>query len=130
MPYIKKLRRTDLAGGEIPQNAGELNYAITKQMIRLHNDPGVINQSVAQEEMRQTILSASNIYIQSRGLSYQSINDVMGAITCAAMEFSRRTGEYPDWLADAMVDVATEIYVKVAVPYEDEKIKQNGDVYV
>jgi hypothetical protein len=38
---------------------------------------------------------------------YRRINEVMGALECAKQEFYRR----------------------VAVPYEDKKIKENGDVY-
>lgn len=41
------------------------------------------------------------------GVNYQKINDVIGALEGAKLEFYRR----------------------VVAPYEDEKIKQNGDVY-
>lgn len=46
-------------------------------------------------------------YIHDRGLCYATINDVLGALSGATQEFYRR----------------------VAAPYEDEKIKENGDVY-
>jgi hypothetical protein len=46
-------------------------------------------------------------YICAHGLNYQRINDVMGALEGAKAEFYRR----------------------VAAPYEDKKIKENGDVY-
>lgn len=39
--------------------------------------------------------------------NYQTINDIVGAVEGAKQEFYRR----------------------IAVPYEEEKIKQNGDVY-
>ena len=39
--------------------------------------------------------------------NYQGINDIIGALEGCKMEFYRR----------------------IAVPYEDEKIKTNGDVY-
>jgi hypothetical protein len=39
--------------------------------------------------------------------SYQSINDVLGALEGAKLEFYRR----------------------IAAPYEDTKIQENGDVY-
>lgn len=45
-------------------------------------------------------------YIERKGLNYQNCNDVMGALAGAQMEFYRR----------------------VVVPYEDSKIKENGDV--
>jgi len=46
-------------------------------------------------------------YLVRNGLKYQNINDVIGALEGAKLELYRR----------------------VAAPYEDEKIKQNGDVY-
>jgi len=64
----------------MPETAGELNFALT-------------------------LLVAE--YIQRKGLNYQNINDVMGALEGAKAEFYRR----------------------VAAPYEDTKIQQNGDVY-
>ena len=32
MPYIKKDRRVDIVNGEIPKNAGELNFWITENL--------------------------------------------------------------------------------------------------
>ena len=46
-------------------------------------------------------------YLRAKGLNYTHINDIMGALSSAQAEFYRR----------------------VAVPYEDTKIKENGDVY-
>jgi hypothetical protein len=46
-------------------------------------------------------------YMEGRTLNYALINEVMGAMACARAEFYRR----------------------VAVPYEEQKIKENGDVY-
>ena len=46
-------------------------------------------------------------YIRKQGLNYQSINDVLGAVDGASKEFYRR----------------------VAVPYENTKMAENGDVY-
>ena len=47
-------------------------------------------------------------YIKQHGMNYQAIQDVEGAFTCCTNEFYRR----------------------IAAPYEDEKIKENGDVLV
>jgi len=63
-----------------PKTPGQLNYLFT------------------------TMLSQ---YLQLNGTSYQTINDIVGALEGAKLEFYRR----------------------VAVPYEDQKIKENGDVY-
>lgn len=81
MPYIKQEDRKKLDAVDLPwiENTGELNYFIT-----------TICQS----------------YIYERGLNYQNINAVIGALECAKLELYRR----------------------VASPYEDKKILENGDV--
>lgn len=80
MPYIKTEDRIDLGHGILPDCAGELNYLFTK----LATD-----------------------YIDTKGLSYQTINDIVGALEGAKLEFVRR----------------------IVNPYEDSKIETNGDVY-
>ncbi len=83
MPYISQGRRHELAdldNDERTQTPGELNYMLT--------------------------LFCKD-YLDRHGLSYQTINDIVGALEGAKLEF----------------------YARVARPYEDEKIKQNGDVY-
>lgn len=82
MPYIKQELRDEIDTNQfVPNNGGELNYIFSK---------------IAWE------------YFIEHGGSYTSINDVLGALEGAKLEFYRR----------------------VAVPYEDKKIKENGDVYV
>lgn len=81
MPYLKAEDKERLTlNGEYPKNAGELNYEFT---------------TLALE------------YFRSNGARYQQINDVVGALEGAKLEFYRR----------------------VAAPYEDKKIVENGDVY-
>ena len=46
-------------------------------------------------------------YFQNNGGRYQQINDVLGALEGCKLEFYRR----------------------IVVPYEDQKMKENGDVY-
>jgi hypothetical protein len=79
MPYIDDQRRKELNLLPAPRNAGELNYMLTK----------LVSQYVREK------------------LSYQRINDVVGALEGAKLEFVRR----------------------VVNPYEDNKIEENGDVY-
>lgn len=45
-------------------------------------------------------------YLDKNGLNYRSINDILGALEGVKQEFYRR----------------------LAVPYEEEKIKENGDI--
>jgi len=86
MPYIAWSKRVELethrqdSDVRLPENAGELNFEITKLILRYVRDPKV---------------------------SYQRINDVIGVLECAKLEFYRR----------------------LASPYEDDKIVENGDVY-
>jgi hypothetical protein len=94
MPYIKKEQRKEIVrrvdSGEESRyryvsiskikNSGELNYAITELM---------------------------KDFIALNGLSYSTLNILVGVLECAKLELYRR----------------------VAAPYEDEKIKENGDVY-
>lgn len=81
MPYIKEIRRVFLSRNpEDLNSAGELNYLFTE---------------------------LAKLYISKHGLNYNTINDIVGALEGAKLEFYRR----------------------VAAPYEGEKISQNGDVY-
>ena len=80
MPYIPLRDREVLAKGWEPDNPGELNYMITI----------LIDRYWTRDQM-----------------NYQAINDILGALEGAKMEFYRR----------------------IAVPYEREKRKLNGEVY-
>lgn len=79
MPYLKQKDR-DVLTTRAPITAGELNYCITLMITE---------------------------YVRNKGLSYQTINDIVGALDGAKVEFQRR----------------------VVAPYEDIKIQENGDVY-
>lgn len=46
-------------------------------------------------------------YLQRRGTNYSVLNEIVGVLECTKQEFYRR----------------------VVVPYEEEKIKLNGDVF-
>lgn len=79
MPYVNEPTRIDLRH-RTPKIPGELNYEITQLIVQ---------------------------YVKDKGLSYNTINDVVGALTAAKDEFNRRA----------------------VGPYEDQKIAINGDVY-
>ena len=84
MPYLKKEDKDKFKGmlkemkKTPPTTAGEINFLVT---------------SLVHE------------YMKSQGLNYQKINDVVGALDGAKVEFQRR----------------------IVGPYEDIKIKENGD---
>lgn len=80
MPYIKEEIKEVLDAGAPIETPGNLNYLITMLIKR---------------------------YWVNSSRSYQAINDIVGALEGAKLEFVRR----------------------IVNDYENEKIKQNGDVY-
>lgn len=80
MPYILRNRRDELLAWDVPRNAGELNYLFTRMALG---------------------------YVLHRGESYQTYNDIVGALECAKLELYRRK----------------------AAGYEDGKAIVNGEVY-
>ena len=84
MPYITQKQRNTL------------NKSLDESLSI--NTPGELNYLI-------TVICL--IYLRDNNLKYQTINDIIGALDCAKMEFYRR----------------------VVVDYENEKIKINGDVF-
>jgi hypothetical protein len=81
---------------------------ITKRLRELLVDKDAIHKApLTPGELNFVLTSAINEYIRTNELSYQTINDIIGALEGAKMEFYRR----------------------VAVPYENAKMTENGDVY-
>lgn len=64
MPYVDKVARARLDGGAVPENAGELNYVITR--------------------------CVDEYLIQKDSLRYANINEVIGVLECAKLELYRR----------------------------------------
>lgn len=86
MPYIKQDARhtfeshiQNLAADA--ENAGDLNYIITKML---------------------------HLYLKKKGLKYANVNEIIGALECCKLE----------------------VYRKLAAPYEDTKLNENGSVGV
>jgi hypothetical protein len=65
---------------------------------RMAIKPGELNY-----QMSQLIRS----YIAMRGLSYTTLNDIAGVLSCLSME----------------------VYRRITAKYEDEKMSENGDVF-
>lgn len=59
-------------------------------------------------ELNYLITRLVDSFIMGKGLSYSSINEAMGALECAKLELYRR----------------------IAAPYENQKARENGEVYV
>lgn len=89
MPYIKPEDRAEvdeqlesLFGVLDSTNPGEMNYVITRILLE-------------------------QFQVGYSDVSYAKINEIIGILECAKLEFYRR----------------------VAAPYENEKCSENGDVY-
>lgn len=80
MPYIKVKDRLECRLRGYPQTVGELNYMFTDLIIQ---------------------------YQKHKKLSYQTVNDIVGALESCKQEYYRR----------------------VASSYEDKKKRLNGDIY-
>lgn len=81
LPYVPRQRRQELLGGAVAETPGDLSFLFS---------------SIADD------------YLQRKRLSYATINDIVGALEGAKLEF----------------------YARVARPYEDGKIEAHGDVYL
>lgn len=80
VPYVSQITRENIERSNMPLIPGHLNYAVTRLV---------------------------DGYLRRNGLSYESINQAIGALECAKLELYRR----------------------VAAPYENRKIVENGDVF-
>jgi len=74
---------------------------------------GLISHHVVMEEidkpgeLNYAITELMINYLNRKGVSYTNMNEVIGVLECAKLELYRR----------------------MAAPYEDTKIEENGDVY-
>ena len=63
MPYLEKGVRASLEDGRVPDEAGELNYLVTK---------------------------LCDAFLMKTGLSYKNINQAVGVLECAKLELYRK----------------------------------------
>ena len=78
-----------------------------KQEIRDQLDPDLTISPTNEGEMNYVITDILDDYLSAYGLNYANVNALVGVLECAKLELYRR----------------------IAAPYEDEKIQENGDVY-
>ena len=69
---------------------------------------GIVDHKTTEGELNFILTTIIGEYVIKKGLRYKQINDVLGALRGAELEFYRR----------------------IAVPYEEGKIEENGDVDV
>jgi hypothetical protein len=65
------------------------------------------NEPESPGELNYLITMLVDGYLQLHGANYARISEVIGALECAKLE----------------------VYRRIAAPYEDKKMRENGDVY-
>jgi hypothetical protein len=65
------------------------------------------NRELKAGEYNYIITRLANYFLAEKGLNYANVNELIGALECAKLELYRR----------------------VASPYEDKKLAENGDAY-
>lgn len=121
MPYIKQARREELDRGDYPDDVGELNYLFTRAAL----DDGYPQHD--KWSLYGMLMGIATSYMAIEPTSESRIYNVMGALTCAQMEFVRRTKLSN--LDGFFEGVKTDFYLNVAVPFWEQTIAENGDVY-
>lgn len=122
MPYIKQDRREAMGLDQPPRNEGELNYCLTWHLI--FTDVEVLYVALKGEVEE---------YLSVRDESYALYNEVIGVLECCRREFVRRRGANTaqDLIREALLgEVMKGLYDGKVAPYEDTKIKENGDIYL
>ena len=78
-----------------------------KQERRKEIDPTILNFSPKDAgDLNYVVTVMIDNFINWRGKNYKNFNEMIGALECCKQEYYRR----------------------IIAPYEDEKIKENGDV--
>lgn len=72
-------------------------------------EKSIKSSSITMGQLNYLITSIINVTIKSMGgISYSTLNNIIGVLEC----------------------IKLELYRRIVVPYEDNKIKENGDVTV
>ena len=114
MPYIKERDRRNIENGKIPNTAGELNFQIYDYVRLCFACRIVPNKPVVKKFVDKFLGDNPN---------YQKYNDITGCLIRCKKEIERRFGKEINFLEKIMESYDDEIDV-----YEDEKIKENGDI--
>jgi hypothetical protein len=96
MPYITPEKRIS-----IDDLISDVEGFITEQKSTFEK-PGI-----EVGEMNYIVSRLLNAYLKNKGINYKSLNDCVGVLECAKLEFFRR----------------------LIMPYEEQKKIANGDVY-
>lgn len=123
MPYIKEFERD-----EPIDTTGRLTYHVCMSIIQAEKDDDIkydnVLRSILDGVLTQYLWDAHQEY---RITAYRQINDWMGSLYCSLHELTRRRLINTYSQLQILTYIQT-FYNEVVVPYEDQKIKENGDI--
>ena len=82
-------------------------YIASKDRPKYQKTLNKIDSIKSPGELNYILTEVCKRYMEERSENYQTFNDIVGALECCKQEF----------------------YARVVAPYEEQKIKENGDVY-
>lgn len=113
--YVEALAfGTEPASCDMPKTCGELNFAVS--LLAYHRGGIPLIEQAALD------------YLAHKGRSYQTFNDIGGAILFAAFERERRAWNSDLSEADAL-RILHSLYSARIAAYENVKIASNGDLF-
>lgn len=138
MPYIQNRLRDPISRwldgnrdpvfAKSPSNLGELTFALTMTVACQPRD-----------ELHAKLDEIVTFYRENyANTGYAGLAEIMGALSCTAREYDRRCvndawGDpaFPSKLGRSVEihSFTNSFYESVVAPYEDEKIRENGDVF-
>jgi len=122
MPYISQKQRDRLADGSCPQNAGEVNYLTTLLMNAYLTDYESSNEIAEAVEytISDLIHKESCHHPSQKEYSSEFHKKLVEIVMTSDVEIGKVVG--------ALRNAFAEFYARKVRPYEDLKIKENGDV--
>ena len=140
MPYIENKdnsRELIMNGKQKPMNPGELNYYMTTKILSYLADRRGIEGKLSYKTLNYVYGKLDEIYENFDKLALHRDEELFVChIQNAIRDYIKRAEERWEAGEIIMTDVRgaihacqTEFYRRLIAPYEDQKIKKNGDVY-
>jgi hypothetical protein len=123
MPYIKEFERD-----EPIDTTGRLTYHICMAIIQAEKDDDIKDDNVLRSILDGVLTQYLwDAHQECRVTTYRQINDWIGSLYCSLHELSRRK-LINTYSQQQILTYIQTFYNEVVVPYEDQKIKENGDI--
>jgi hypothetical protein len=141
MPYIENkdnIRERIMIGKQKPTNPGELNYYMTTQILRYLADQRAMFGRLSYQTLNYVYGKLDEIYDNADKISLaldkeRFVQNVQLVIRRYILDtdnvFSENGEHIMTDVRGAIRACQAEFYRRLIAPYEDQKIKENGDVY-